>query len=215
MAAIAVSNSGSHNTRVNWLRSLCYTLLAIAISTIAVSQTAKGSFNPVPTNQRALTKRLIAYTTAFRKKDWASLYDLVSDDDKINPGRPVFSSVTKEMSFVKVKVSRRAFIRVMQGTYDLQRLIKFSPVRTDVAGVSAFNIYGCGELPYGNEKIERIAAVRAVREHGDWYFTNWDCPDPPEPCSRLSDPVWKPARYMGQLDQPMSQVTCELEVCTL
>jgi hypothetical protein len=84
-----------------------------------------------------------------------------------------------------------------------------------VAGVGAFNVYGCSELPYGNETIERIAAVRAVREHGDWYFTNWDYPDPPEPCSHLSDPAWMPARYMQRLDESMYQVTCELHECTL
>jgi hypothetical protein len=206
---------GRHNSRMNWLKSLYPTLLAMAISTTAASQTAKHPFAVVPTNQRAaLTNRLIAYTTAFRKKDWASLYDLVSDENKINH-KPVFSSETKKMSFVRVTVSRRAFIRDMHGTYDLQRLIKFVPVRTDVAGVGAFNVYGCGELPSGNEKIERIAAVRAVREHGDWYFTNWDYPDPPEPCSNLSDPAWKPARYLQQLDEPMAQVTCILETCEL
>jgi hypothetical protein len=90
---------------MNWLKALYPTLLAIAISTTAVSQTAKGPFAVVPASQRtALSKRLIAYTTAFRKRDWAGLYDLVSDENKINPGKPVFSSETKEMSFVKVTV---------------------------------------------------------------------------------------------------------------
>jgi hypothetical protein len=201
---------------MNWVTSCCPILLALAIASTAVSQTAQDPLATVPKAQRLeLAKRLRAYTTAFRMKDWASLYDLVSDENKVNPGKPVFSSQANKMSFVKVTVSRRAFIRDMQGTYDLQRLIKFAPVRPDVAGVTAFNVYGCGELPYGSEKIERIAAVRAVRQHGNWYFTNWDYPDPPEPCSHLSDPAWKPARYMGQLDQPMSQVTCELELCTL
>lgn len=191
-------------------------LLAILLETTVVAQNQKTPFVPVPPNQRtALTRRLISYTTAFRQKDWTSLYDLVSDENKISHGKPVFSSRTNQMSFVTVKVSRRAFIRDMQGTYDLQRLIRFAPVRTDVAGAGAFNIYGCGELPYGNERIERVAAVRAVLEHGEWYFTNWDYPDPPEPCSRLSDPAWKPARYMQRLDEPMSQVTCELQTCTL
>lgn len=189
-------------------------LLAIVFETTVVAEQPRTPFVPVPTDQRAaLTQRLIAYTTAYRKKDWASLYDLVSDQDKIRFGKRAFSS--GKMSFVKVTVSRRVFIRDMQGTYDLQRLIRFAPVRTDMAGAGAFNIYGCGELPYGDEKTERIAAVRAVREHGNWYFTNWDYPDPPEPCSHLSDPDWKPARYMQRLDESMSQVACELETCTL
>jgi len=187
---------------MNTLKACCPALLAVVIASTAFSQTAKDPLAAVPKNQRlALTGRLNAYTTAFRKRDWASLYDLVSDENKI--------------SFNKLKVTRRVFIRDMQGTYDLQRLIKFQPIRTDVAGAVAFNIFGCGELPYGEETIERIAAVRAVREHGTWYFTNWDYPDPPEPCSHLSDPAWKPAHYMQQLDESMLQLSCDLNSCTL
>ncbi len=183
----------------------CFVLLVLLIGTTVYSQNAKTPFAPVPMGQRlALTKRLIAYTSAFRKKDWASLYDLVSDQNKFDFNH-------------KLKVNRHTFIRDMQGTYNLQRLIKFAPVRTDNNGSGNFDIYydiyGCGELPYGNEKIERIAAVRAVREHGDWFFTNWDYPDPPEPCSHLSDPAWK-ARNL-RLGEPMSQIACELNTCTL
>jgi hypothetical protein len=43
---------------------------------------------------------------------------LLSDENKINPGKPVLSSETNKISVVRVKVSRRAFIRDMQGTYD-------------------------------------------------------------------------------------------------
>ncbi len=165
------------------------------------AQSAKSALSPIPANQRvALAQRLKAYTEAFRTKDWASLYDLVSDENKIG-----FDN--------KLKVYKRTFVRDMQGTYDLQRLIKFTPVRTESDGTGNVDIYGCGELPYGNEKIERIAVVRAVREHGEWFFTNWDYPEPPTPCSHLSDPNWK-ARNL-RLDEPMSQVSCELRTCTL
>jgi hypothetical protein len=193
---------------------LCVFLAVTAAPTL-LAQTGKTPYAPVPVEQRAaLTERLTAYTTAFRKKDWAGLYDLISDENKINH-RPTFDPKTKTWRAVTVTVSRRAFIRDMQGTYDLDRLIKFTPVRTDAVGADAFNVYGCGILPSGNEKIERIAAVRAVREHDNWYFTNWDYPDPPEPCSRVENPAWKPARYMQRLDESMSQVSCELQTCTL
>lgn len=175
-------------------------LLPILAGTTVYSQTTKTPLAPVPVDQRAgLTKRLRAYTEAFRKKDWASLYDLVSDQNKI--------------SFNKLKVTRRVFVRDMQGTYDLQRLIRFVPVRTDRDGTEGFDIYGCGKLPYGDQTIERIAAVQAVREHGNWYFTNWDYADPPEPCSNLSDPAWK-ARNL-RIGESMLQVSCELTLCTL
>jgi hypothetical protein len=176
--------------------------LLLFVTATGSSQESKTPFASVPVGQRlGLTNRLSAYTAAFRKQDWASLYDLVSDQNKI--------------SFNKLKVTRRVFIRDMQGTYDVQRLIRFQPVRTDVAGAGAFTIFGCGELPFGEEKIERIAAVRAVREHGNWFFTNWDYPDPPEPCSHLSDPAWKPAYYMQRLDESMLQLSCDLNSCTL
>ena len=187
---------------MSWLKAVCTSLLAIAIATTVFSQIAKAPLAAVPKGQRpALTERLNAYTAAFRKKDWAGLYDLVSDENKLN--------------FNKLKVTRRVFVRDMQGTSDLQRLIKFVPFRTETVSRGIFNIYGCGRLPGGDEEIERIAAVRAVREHGEWYFTNWDYPDPPEPCSHLSDPAWKPAYYMQRLDHAMLQVSCELVTCTL
>jgi hypothetical protein len=176
--------------------------LVFLISFAIHAQSLKSPFDPVPADQRpALAQRLRAYTEAFRTKDWAGLYDLVSRDSKISMDG-------------KLKVSKKAFVRDMQGTYDLQRLIKFVPVRTEMGGPGDFSIYGCGKLPYGNEQIERIAAVHAVREEGDWYFANWDYPDPPEPCARLSDPAWKPSRSL-RLDGPMSQVSCEVLTCTL
>jgi hypothetical protein len=165
------------------------------------AQAAKSALSPVPASQRpALIQRLKAYTEAFRTKDWASLYDLVSDENKIGVDN-------------KLKVYKRTFVRDMQGTYDLQRLIKFAPVHAENDGTGNFDIYGCGQLPFGNQKIERIAVVRAAREHGDWFFTNWDYPDPPIPCSQLSDSNWK-ARNL-RVDEPMSQVSCELRTCTL
>jgi hypothetical protein len=51
--------------------------LLFAASPIASARTFSGQ-------RLALTNRLTAYTTAFRKKDWASLYDLVSDENKIS-----------------------------------------------------------------------------------------------------------------------------------
>ena len=170
------------------------------VGTSGGSQDRNNPLDPVPKSQRpALAKQLVAYTSAFRKKNWANLYDLVADQNKI--------------VFDKLKVSRRKFIGDMRDTYDLERLVKFTPIRTDTVAQGTFDIYGCGELPYGKEKIERIAAVRAVREHGGWRFTNWDYPDPPEPCSNLSDPNWK-ARNL-RLDEPMRQVRCDLYTCTL
>jgi hypothetical protein len=176
--------------------------LVLLISTAERAQSAKSALSPVSPSQRSgLAARLVAYTEAFRTKNWDALYDLVSDENKHGLDG-------------KLKVTKRIFVRDMQGTEDLERLRKFTPVRTEVVFPGEFNIYGCGEIPYGNQKLERVAAVRAVQEDGDWFFANWDYADPPEPCSQLSDPAWKPPAHL-RLDGPMSQVSCELFTCKL
>jgi hypothetical protein len=145
---------------------------------------------------------LRAYTEAFRKQDWDALYDLVSDNSKNGlDGR--------------LKVTRKRFVSDMQGTYDLRRLIRFTPVRTEAAPLFEYDIYGCGEIPYGDQKLERVAAVRATMgQRGEWVFVDWDYAEPPTPCSNLSDPNWKPSLPL-KLDGPMSQVSCEIFTCTL
>jgi hypothetical protein len=176
--------------------------LVFLVSPAIPAQATKSALAPVPVSQRpALSQRLVAYTEAFRTKNWEALYDLVSDENKNGLDG-------------KLKVSKSTFVRDMQGTYDLQRLRKFTPVRTEALMVGEYDIYGCGEIPYGNEKLERIAAVRAVLERGGWHFVIWDYAEPPEECSHLADPAWKPQLPM-KLDGPMSQVTCELFTCEL
>jgi hypothetical protein len=184
-------------------RSSGMVLVSILLIVTAVHPLGAGTaFAPVSASRRPLlTKRLIAYTEAFRKKDWAALYDLVSDQDKIS------------VEDGKDKVSREAFVRDMQGTSDLQRLIKLTPMRTEMS-VFGYDVYGCAEIPDGNQKLKRIAAVRAVWEHDNWYFTNWAYADPPEPCSHLSKAAWKPQLPL-RLDEPMSQLTCDLYTCEL
>jgi hypothetical protein len=184
------------------LRTGSFALLLISACAPLRAQSTKSPLAPIPVAERAaLTARLAAYTEAFRKRDWSVLYDLVADNDKDGLDG-------------KLKVTRRSFVADMQGTYDLQRLIKFTPVRTAAAAVLAYDIYGCGEIPYGHQKLERIAALRAVMgKHGEWVFVDWDYAEPPTPCSSLSD-SWKPQVPL-RLDGPMSQVSCEIFTCTL
>ncbi len=213
------------------LRSWRMVLLSILLSVTGVdSQAAKTPLAPVPKNQRALLKkRLIAYTEAFRKKDWSALYDLVSDTDKLS------------MEDGKVKVDKDTFVRVMQETADGERLIKFTPVRTEIPDwikslplipapteipdgrkskpartemPRLLDVYGCAEIPDGNRALKRIGAVRAVWEHDNWYFATWEPAYPSEPCSHLSTPVWKPQSPL-RLDDPMPQMFCEVYTCEI
>ena len=181
-------------------------LLALCILLIVTAVHVQSAANPlalIPANQRPVLKeRLFAYTESFRLKDWAGLYDLVSHVNKV------------AVESGKLKVSRRIFVRDMQGTFDPQRLIKFTPVRTEHGDMpGTYDIYGCGKVPFGNQRSDRIAAVRAVWEHENWFFENWNYAEPPEDCSHL-DGGWKP-RIPIKLDGPMLQVSCELYTCTL
>ncbi len=182
-----------------------YSTVLLSILLVVTPLHSQGAINPfasVPASHRSLLKkRLTAYTEAFRSKDWAALYGLVSDQNKIS------------VEDGKDKVNKDMFVRDMQGTGDLQRLSKLTPIRTEIS-ILGYDIYGCAEIPYGNQKLTRIAAVRAVWEHDNWYFTTWAYADPPEPCSNLSNPAWKPQLPL-RLDGPMSQLTCDLYTCEL
>lgn len=168
-------------------------LFLFLTATIVRSQGVKTPFDPVPASQRALlAKRLNAYTKSFRNQHWGTLYGLVSDANK--------------------KVGKRTFIHAMQNSYEMRHLLKFTPVRTESRGLG-YDVYGCGELP---ERDERVSAVRAVWEHGNWFFTEWNCTnDPWEPCSRFSDPAWKPPQPPLSLDGPMQELVCYLSTCEL
>lgn len=205
-------------------------LPTLLIVTAVHSQAAGTPLAPVPKNQRALLKkRLIAYTEAFRKKDWPALYDLVSDTDKLS------------MEDGKVKVDEDTFVRDMQETGDGERLIKFTPVRTEIPDwikslplipapteipdrpkskparmemPRLLDVYGCAEIPDGNQTLKRIAAVRAVWEHDNWHFTTWAPAYPSEPCSHLANPAWKPQAPL-RLDDPMPGMFCEVYTCMI
>jgi hypothetical protein len=174
-------------------------LFLFLAETIAYSQGVKTPFDPVPPSKRPLlAKRLSTYTYSFRNKQWGALYGLVSDHDKIS----VLDG--------KMKVDEPTFISAMQTTYDVRRLLKLTPVRTE-SGLFGYDIYGCGEAP---GRGESIMAVRAVWEHSNWFFTDWAYTDPLEPCPRLSNPAWKPQIPLG-LDGPMMELVCLLNECTL
>jgi hypothetical protein len=165
---------------------------------IVHSQGVKTPFGPVPASERPLlAKRLNAYTKSFRNKDWGLLYDLVSDANK--------GSLDG-----KVTVNKQMFISVMRDSFEMRHLLKFTPVKTE-SGLFGYDIYGCGEVP---GRGESIAGVRAVWEHGNWFFTNWSYSDPLEPCSRLSDPTWKPQIPL-RLDGPMMELVCVLFICEI
>jgi hypothetical protein len=185
-----------------WVTASRVALSVLLIATAAYSQDTKTPFSSVPVDQRkALAKRLIDYTNAFRAKDWKSLYNLVSE---VN--RPVSNGS---------RPGKKMFARAMEDGDDWDRLLKFTPIRTEMASAGQFDVYGCGEFPSGEKDPERVAvAVRAVREHGRWFFTAWDYFDPREPCSNVSDPAWRPSHYSSLRLSFLPELACLVNVCT-
>jgi len=177
-------------------------LSVLLIAVAAYSQDTKTPFSPVPVVQRrTLAKRLIHYTDAFRSKDWYSLYDLVSGVNRTHFGGS--------------HLDRKIFARAMEDGDDWDRLLKFTPIRTEVASSGPFDVYGCGEFPSGEKDPERVAvAVRAVRENGRWFFTAWDYFDPREPCSSVSEPAWRPLHYSSLRLSFLPELACLVNVCT-
>jgi hypothetical protein len=56
----------------------------------------------------------------------------------------------------------------MQNSFEMQHLLKLTPARTE-SGFFGYDVYGCGEIP---GRGGSIAAIRAVWEHGNWFFTD-------------------------------------------
>ena len=184
-----------------WLRACWLALSAGLIAAATYSQDAKTPFGPVPVEQRnELAHRLMDYTEAFRGKNWDSLYDLAADvNKKRNNGK---------------RMGRKTFRALMRGGDDWYRLLKFTPIRTEMTPVGQFDVYGCGEFPSGNKKPERVAvAVRAVRERNAWFFTTWDYFDPRQTCASLSDPAWEPSHHLRL--EYLPEVVCVIRTCTL
>ena len=200
---------------VAWLASLVL-LICPAIH----AQSSKSALSRVPASQRAaLTRRLVAYTEAFRTKNWNALYDLVSEENKHRSDGAV--------------LDRDTFVKDMQ-YLNSARLAKFTPVRAAVTTPFAlldipitpvgkanrnrfgsFVIYGCGEIARGNDGPERrIAAVIALLDGGVWSFTKWTYTEAFEGCSQLSDPTWNPDSFL-RLDGPMEELFCEVYTCEL
>lgn len=183
------------------LRAGVWLVVLALLSGGACAQDAKTAFEPVPEEQRArLDERLKEVTAAYRQKDWAELFELVSDANrKHSDGKPV---------------DKATFAYEMGGGFNAYRLLKFEPAHTVNAWGANYDVYGCGEFPIGTLKPERIVvAVRVVREHDDWFYTTWDYPDPRLECSTLEDPEWKPSPSLRMEFLP--QLVCIIHICTL
>jgi hypothetical protein len=132
-----------------WLGALLAAGFAVA-GVGAHAQDAKMAFAPVPEEQRArLDERLKEVTAAYRQKDWAALFDLVSEANrKQSHGKPMGKVV---------------FAYSMSDGYESYLLRKFGPAHTVNAYDPNYDIYGCGEFPPGHAQA---GADRGGRANG-------------------------------------------------
>ena len=168
-------------------------LVLVLIFFSAYAKSGKDAFTKLPQDeQQLLTRRLKEYVNAYRKRDWKALYQLVSDTGKNG-------------------VNQQTFIAAMNAKHggkeysDMPDLLAFTPNRSD-ENEDGLDIYGCGKAKREGENYRGIAVIHAIHEHSTWSFSGWGFTEfPNEPCSRLSDPAWKPE---GQMEwrQPMEEL---------
>jgi hypothetical protein len=175
----------------NKLPIMALVLMLAFFSTYA--QNEKEPFSKLPPQeQQSLTRRLSEYVNAHRTRNWKTLYDLVSDTGKNGVNRQKF------IAAMKAKHGGKEY----SGMPDL---LTFTPNRTD-ENEDGLDIYGCGKAKREGESYTGIAVIHAVQERSTWSFSGWSFTEfPNEPCSRLSDPDWKP---QGQMEwkQPMEEL---------
>ena len=138
-----------------------------------------GPLAAIPTEQRdVLSKRLVGYVEAYKRRKWENLYGFVSDTGK--------GGISQKVFVADMKAAHGSAFAQMP---DLQ---EFKAARSD-KNESGFDIYGCGKALREGMGFNGIVVVHAVFEHQDWYFTGWRFTDfPNTPCNELANPKWQP-----------------------
>jgi hypothetical protein len=174
------------------MRTLSALIAAASLLPGIGAGSSKGPFAPVPDKHRnALKRRLDEYVALNRERNWSKLYDLVSDTGRGG-------------------VNRHDFVAMVDADHDRfyansHDLLKFQPNRT-LPEADGYDIYGCGKARREQETDTGIVVIHAVFQRGNWYFTGWAfTQNPPEPCSRLSDPKWQAEEHI-QWNQPMEEI---------
>jgi hypothetical protein len=168
-------------------------LLSLLISASLFPKEKKAPYSGVPAEQKTrLEKRLPEYVSAYRTRDWSSLYDLISDTAKGGVARTTFIS--------KMNTEHR------EEFSSFPDLFEFDADHMVSDGENEYDIYGCGKARRERNNFNGVALVHAVFEHKDWYFSGWSFTEfPNEPCKRLKDPSWKPPAPM-EWGMPMGEL---------
>lgn len=158
------------------------TLLLTVLPVVSQTKTS-DPFSPIPEVKRAdLMTRLSEYVEAYKTRNWAKLYRLVS-----NTGRG--------------DIKQDEFVSRMEQTHGTSfannpDLLKFTPARAEKAD-DGFDVYGCGEAQREGGKYKGVAVVHAVLEHDNWFFTGWSFDGMASgSCKELHEPDWEPFSRM-------------------
>jgi hypothetical protein len=166
--------------------------VSILLSAVAICFAVTDALSAIPEGQReALSNRLGLYVGAYRARDWAKLYELVSTVGRGGASKQDFVSAMK----------------AEHGTDFAQMpdLLSFTPSKTDKIS-DGFNIYGCGKAQREGMKFNGIVVMHVVYEHDAWSFTGWSFTQfPNEPCKALEQPNWA-ATSRFDFAQPMEEV---------
>ena len=150
-------------------------ILRIAVPTTAPTLT--------PKQRNALDARAQAYVKAEKKENWKALFALVSD---VGRGGVSVDAFSKAMKYSRQSGS-------------MPDLLSFSISRVQPDSDGSYILHGCGHATREGRSFNGVASMRAVFEHGNWFFTDWSFTRfPNAPCADLNDPNWQPQSY----DQP-------------
>ena len=158
-------------------------LLLVVLPTAPRTKTSDPFSTITESKRSSLKTRLSEYVEAYRTRNWAKLYGLVSDTGRGNVKQDIF-------------VSRMEQAHGISFANDPD-LLKFTPAVTKKAG-DGFDLYGCAEAQREGEAYSGVAVVHAVFEHENWFFTGWSFDGLASgSCKELHQPNWHPFTKMS------------------
>jgi hypothetical protein len=165
----------------NSMRSPLFAAVILAMFValpLANASEAKDPFGSVVLDKKdLLQQRLNTYVTAYKHKDWKTLYGLISDTGRGD-------------------APQKFFISQMKAEHEVNGsepdLLEFLPDRTK-ENKPGFDLFGCGKASREGRGFKGIALVHVVFEHDNWFFSGWNFTEfPNESCDDLKKPDWAP-----------------------
>jgi len=162
-------------------------LLAFMVCGVLAASAGAASdpYASIPADKRqSLKTRISEYVAGNQRRNWGSVYDLVSDAGRGD-------------------TTREAFIARMEQAHGVSfanypDLLRFVLARSDKSQDGGFDLFGCAEARREGEKYKGIAVVHVVFEHENWFFAGWSFDGMASgSCSELEKPGWEPSARLN------------------